>query len=434
MHPKSIEKVSKSYLCCNCGACRAICPTDAISFNKTNIGRLYAYVNDSCIDCGICQKVCPTLSNIPEKIDADLFEGHILSTYVGKATDKNIFLNSQSGGICTALLTYLFDSNKIDAALVVRMDFGSPVPEVEATIINSPEALRQTQKSCYTHVDLLSKLKVEINNYNSIAVVGVGCAIEGLTALQLIRADFREKIFCKIGLICDRTLCGTIQDVYASLVSHINPIKILWRTKYLSREDLHFRYENAPLIILNKNGKYQKFPNIYRFALKDMFTSPRCWVCPNKLNVCSDITLGDPWRIPNIDMENGESLVSSRASKGEEIMKEAVSKGYLTLEKRTADAIIKGQLVNERKKQVAAYAEAFNVLLPQVESHLLDKHQTPESKQVTDAMNTLSSFSLLENKSKNEIIQKGRKLIKRAKFSSSIPYRIASRIYRLIKR
>ena len=46
---KNIKPVSDSYLCSNCGACYAICPKEAISFEITSIGRHYATVNDKVV-------------------------------------------------------------------------------------------------------------------------------------------------------------------------------------------------------------------------------------------------------------------------------------------------------------------------------------------------------------------------------------------------
>lgn len=40
--------------CPNCGACKNVCPTNAIKFDKK------AVINkDECIQCGVCAKACP---------------------------------------------------------------------------------------------------------------------------------------------------------------------------------------------------------------------------------------------------------------------------------------------------------------------------------------------------------------------------------------
>jgi Formate hydrogenlyase subunit 6/NADH:ubiquinone oxidoreductase 23 kD subunit (chain I) len=48
--------------CISCGACEAVCPTEAISAGDAQ----YIIDADTCIDCGACEAVCPT-----EAISAD---------------------------------------------------------------------------------------------------------------------------------------------------------------------------------------------------------------------------------------------------------------------------------------------------------------------------------------------------------------------------
>jgi ferredoxin len=42
------------YLCHCCGACVAVCPTDALFLNDTRLE-----VNDACTGCERCAKICP---------------------------------------------------------------------------------------------------------------------------------------------------------------------------------------------------------------------------------------------------------------------------------------------------------------------------------------------------------------------------------------
>lgn len=435
-HPKSIEGVSESYLCCNCGACKTVCPQSAIGFKTTSIGRMYASVDEKCIDCGLCRKVCPSLEIEDEtKVYNDLM-GTIESVSVGKASDQFIYRNAQSGGICTALLKYLFDSDKIDAALVCKMEYGTPTPEVRAEIISDAKDLASCQKSCYTPVELLSILKENHKKFNSIAVVGIGCQIEGLMRLQKVNKLIDSKIFCKIGLICDRSLCATIQDVYASLTPHFQAVKIVWRCKSLLRKDLHLQYKNAPLVIEDKNGEIKQFPNDYRFVLKNMFTSPRCRVCPNKLNLFSDITLGDPWNMSDIDWENGESVVVGRTELGENLIKEAVERGYMTLSPRPSAELYEGQLLGTRKIQISNYAKAFDALKPTIKSHLLNNVVSEETNkdEIRKANAEFLEFKDRESQSKNQIVKEARHILSKTNFRKSIIYRTLSKIYRILKR
>ena len=40
----NIQDISDAYLCSSCGACKAVCPKDCISFHFTSMGRKEAQV------------------------------------------------------------------------------------------------------------------------------------------------------------------------------------------------------------------------------------------------------------------------------------------------------------------------------------------------------------------------------------------------------
>lgn len=241
-HTKSIQCVSDAYLCSACGGCRAICPRNAISFQDSPIGRRYAVVNDACTSCGLCQQVCPSLSSAtakPEKV-SDKYVGTIRNVYIGRATDNAIYSNAQSGGVCTALLVHLFESGAIDGAVVVRMDYGH-VPQVKGVLVTSPLDLAATQKSCYTPVDLLSVLD-SCRSKQSLAVVGLPCHLEAVHNLQCVFPHRFSNIAYRIGLICDRTFCGGIQDVFCRLATPLlGGAKIHWKDKSIGETRLRIR-------------------------------------------------------------------------------------------------------------------------------------------------------------------------------------------------
>lgn len=227
----NIQSVSDSYLCSACGACQAICNRGAITFQDSPVGRKYAVVGGECIDCGMCRKVCPSLDahGLSRGVD-DKFVGTILGTYIGRATNETIYANAQSGGVCTALLAHLFEDHKIDGAIVVRMDFGI-TPQIRGVLVTDPSELFKSQKSCYTPVDLLSVLD-SCRDCKSIAVVGLPCHIEAVENLQRTKPKQFGNISYRIGLICDRTMAGGINDVVCRLAgSQMGGVKVNWKDK-----------------------------------------------------------------------------------------------------------------------------------------------------------------------------------------------------------
>lgn len=391
----NIKGIADNYLCTACGACNAICPQGAIRFDWTSVGRKYAVVDDKlCTRCGLCKKVCPSIDvlNLHERYE-DRFVGVILDTYTGKSADKDIFRNAQSGGLCTAVVSYLFETGAIDAAVMCQMSAGR-VPVVQAVLITSPEQLAGCQKSCYSPVDVLSALKMA-DGKRSIAIVGLPCHIEAAT---LMNEQFRmfSKITYKLGLICDRTHCRGMQDVLSSLCGETKNKLLNWRKKDFSFNGQYYDYRNAPLVVLDEKREICRngiLSNASRFALKDLFTAPRCRVCYDKLNIHSDLVFGDPWGMSDIDWLHGESLLLVRTERGRALIEEMIAHRKIFLKKReTYDEVISGQHIDEKRKWHESYVKDFNHFFDSSSSYfpkygtasLLEETHTAEFKQFVE--------------------------------------------------
>lgn len=397
--------VSEAYMCSNCGACSAVCPTDAINFKSTNIGRMYADVDlRKCIACGLCRKVCPSLDiQCTHNRYSDKYMGKVNEVFVGRCSDEDLFINSQSGGACSAVIKHLFTNKKINAAIVCQMTFGNP-PEIKARIITDIEDILQTQKSCYTPVDMLSILK-QVSNYDKIAVVGLPCHIQGIESMMSLNRF--KNIKYRLGLICDRTLCGTIQEVFGAMGEMFPRYKIAWRHKLLFYNNLCLPYKTAPVSVSSIDGRIKVFPNTYRFLLKETFTPPRCRVCYDKLNVFADIVFGDPWRMTDVNEERGSSLVITRTEKGSDLINEMISKGELILTPRPIEQLYNGQLIDSRRKQMAIYSQVINNMPYKIDSYLYHQEESISisDKDIAYAQKKIDEFIKMEKLPKTTIIK-----------------------------
>lgn len=406
---KNIQSVSDSYLCSNCGACIAICPKNAIELHTSGIGRLYAQVNESCIDCGLCKKICPSLDelNLHTQI-SNRFIGNIENVYVGRTNNEVIFQNAQSGGVATGILSFLFDKSLIDAAILCKIEYGD-ISKGTPVIVTSQEELAQTQKSCYTPVPLLSVLG-DVKKYQSVAVVGLPCHIQGLEAILHITTKYNVKY--KIGLICDRTECCGIQYVIKDFTGFDN-FKIDWRKKYNEKTG-KYNYASAPIVAISTDGSCKELPRSYRIGLKDFFTPPRCRVCWDKLNVFSDISLGDPWRLEGINMVEGESLIISRSHIGQELIEKLVKSGDLLIKPIDTASPVKSQLIADRRQSVEKYSRAFSEIPQYIDSYLLHQHNIEIGEcSVDEEIAKLSKFLERDNMNRDEIVAQSKEEIEK---------------------
>lgn len=415
METNNITEIKNSLLCYGCGVCNVVCHFDAIKMKYDNIGRLQPDVNlEKCTDCGFCKKLCPSLDvkGIQLPKDVDPYVGNVHHVYIGKSRDERIYRNSQSGGLVTAILSYLFDTGKIDGAIVCKVDYAKEyVPK--AIVVTSTKELYDSQKSSYVPIDMVSAIK-QTSKLVSLAVVGTGCHIQGFFSLENFKKEYKDKIKYKLGLICDRTLCKTITDVIGNGVFINDEKKIIWRDKSNN-------YKNAQLIIKLSNGKARILPRWHRFVLKDPFTNPRCRLCFDKLNVHSDIVLGDPWGMSGIDWKDGMSVVLTRTETGSSIIQDMLLQGYVMLTEAPLSEVITGQHIEKRKKTVSAAIEVYEKqkwLLPSYAEYL--KKIGVSQNVIKETEEKILAFVFDSIKGKEYIIQKNCHLIRSIRIKKMI--------------
>ena len=370
-------------MCSSCGACFSVCPKKAISFGVTSLGRMYANVDSNCIDCGLCLKVCPSF--IFNGTYEDFFNLNKKNIVVGKAGNRDFHMNGQSGGAVTAILSYLFRYGKIDAALVCHTGKGVPF------IVKSEQQLMNTQKSVYTPVPMLVLLD-EIRSYKSIAVVGLPCHLSGLVNVMKYKSI---PVKYKLGLICDRSLCGAIDSGIKRYynVEKESDVVIKYRDKSAG---VQYSYSNAPISIYSSGKQIGIISSNVRQKLKQTFTAPRCLVCPDKLNISADLVFGDPWNIKLLD-KNGESLIIVNTQEGYDLLNQVVIDRDLVLSYQCSIVDLdKSQHISQRREQVEVYSRLLS--LHSSASFLLRSHNRMKIplQQYFRALFSIIRFRLLE--------------------------------------
>ena len=357
---KNIQEVVDNYMCSACGMCSYVCKHHAISFKSTNIGRLIPVVNSSCLNCGLCLKTCPSVNVTKEEERVeDCFIGNIISTFIGRASDVLLYKNAQSGGLCTAIVRFLLNSKSVDAVLVCKRIKKDGIQSL-GYIVRNEDELSLYQGSHYVNTNLLSALD-EVSENEKVAIIGLPCQIK---AVSLYSENTKQhvNVSYKIGLICDRVHCKGYQDTIVSYCKN-EVTSINWRRKDFSYNGTYYPYKNAPIVLHDVKGQTHVIPNSFRFAIKEIFTSPRCRICNDKLNINSDIVLGDPWGMNNVDWNHGDSVIIVRTTNGNAIVREAIGNKYFTLSKAAKEDLLIGQFIDERKEHFYLYQKALNALL-----------------------------------------------------------------------
>lgn len=407
----NINEIKASHLCYGCGTCNVVCGHQAITMQYDNIGRLLPMIDESkCTNCGLCYNHCPgiDLKGIQMPDTDDKYLGNIKGVYIGKATDERIYKNSQSGGLVTSTLKYLFEEGKIDAAIMCRVE-DSIEYTPKAVVITTTDELYACQKSSYVPIDIVSAMK-QTEMYKSIAVVGTGCHIQGVRALQSFNKKYKEKVKYTLGLICDRTLCKTVTDVLYGDYYKDASKRLIWRDKSLN-------YKNARILIKTKDNRTAQVPTWKRHALKDPFTNPRCRICFDKLNTGADIVFGDPWGMSNVDWKGGMSLVITRTTNGASIIKEMMHNLLADLREAPLVEVITGQHIEKRRNDVSSALTYYLKNEWLVPSYATILNQTGENRQLNSLINKFVEDS---SKTKEDIIKQNTIYLRNTAIKSSV--------------
>ncbi len=353
---KDISIIALSKLCNTCGACLGVCPCNAICFRETTGGYYLPVVDkNACKKCGLCYEVCPGVNfgdTLMCCMPEDPFAGCALETFVGKAASNQLFDNSQSGGIVSALLLYALESRRIKGAVTVTMKMGSPPRPAVRIAVNKQDILH-SQKSKYCPVPLLGFIK-DLRNYDGpVAVVGTSCQIHGLINVLDKIPGLKQKIAFTIGLVCERVLTYSALDyLLESASNNKDELRIL-----------HFRDKSSgypgDVSIVSYDKRSVIIPSKIRMQIKDYFTPVRCRLCFDKMNVFSDITVGDPHGLNCVDRKHGESMMVVRSRLGQEIVHNARADRIINIRPFDYDQVLNGQGVFKKKEEWSGYTGAW---------------------------------------------------------------------------
>ncbi len=387
---RNIRGITENALCTGCGACAGICPVEAISMKENASGFIQAIIdNTKCIQCSKCINICPSNGEIQ---DEDLI-GPCMKGYLGYAKDTKLRLQSQSGGVTTALLCYLMKHNIVDAVVITR--FNCNIKRAESFLATSIEDIEGAKGSHYTQSTIVETILK--NQDKRLAAVVLGC--QALSIKQISEKYKNIKLpVLTIGLICGGNLSGYMVDDILRQAKVKENIQI---------KEFRFRdkmYGGWPGDISVHSDRHIVLPKEKRMELKQYYQNYRCLVCANKMNQDCDIVIGDPWGIPVQDEKKGYSALITRTEKGNKILSEAENQGYITLFDEDVKKIIDGQKINEELKQRHEMSKIISVKNNWKFPYILGDDKNDFLKQkVNDSfvekMRYLRKLSLSKNKS-----------------------------------
>lgn len=335
--------ITDFHQCTNCGACRNVCPVDAISVRKDQW--FYSPVVDAekCIACGRCAEICS--ANHP--VDRH----QIRTAFAAQHRDPSVVRRSSSGGVFTALANRVLENQGVVFGASLRAETHEVV--LTSTDEVSLDDLRRSKYVESNTGDSFSSVKAALAQNRSVLFCGSPCQVSGLYAFlgrddeNLLTCDFVCGGFASHKLFEEYLLY--LEGKYGSAIRSVNfrPKTYGWREYAIQAAFQNGKEYTQPA----KLDPYMSSFLYYGYSIRES-----CLNCRFAENHCADIILSDCWRASELtklqDDNTGISLVFANTEKGERairLIQETIA--METLAPEQAGQSLKCRLFDEKYKQ-----------------------------------------------------------------------------------
>jgi len=306
------DSVTSRGLCRLCGACALICPVDVIRVSSTR-----AELVGECISCGLCSAVCPVINEPP------VFK----PKKIVLARPKVIPPRFKTCGTTTTILSQLLSRAAVDAVLVSRME-GEARPH--SYLAGTIDAVRAAGGANYFSFGHLHALKQPLKEGKRIAVVGVGCCVEGLRHVTSKSRAYSKLVKCSIGVFCsaqlDRERTLSLLEDRGISASQVDSINIKGGRAHVKRVG------GSELAV----------------GLSELDTAKRrcCAFCLDLDNFSADISVGE------MGSPDGSVILLARTGIGEEVLD--LSRDALQIQEATDEVLLKVRATISKKSNSLA--------------------------------------------------------------------------------
>lgn len=386
--------------CTGCGACAFICPQKCINMQEDNMGVIYPQIiSEKCIQCKQCQKICPILN------PADLFFPR--DVYAARSNDEQIRKTSASGGLATELYRQAYKNNYKIVGAKQNDDFS-----VSLEFAKDKKYIEYFRNSKYVFSSaygLFPQLKEILKEEQKVLVIGLPCQIAAIRKIFKDNENLRL-----VDIVCH----GTTPLKY--LLEHINFLENKYnkKAKRMSFRDPSLGTETFTLTLYDfQNVRFcnlnTKHGDSYQWGYHRGITyRENCYHCHFAQNKrTGDLSLSDYPRLglntPYPYSKENISCVLVNNLKGENLIKELIDSRAITAYRRPIEEAINGN--------------------PQL------RRPTPISQARISFLRNMYKYNWDFEKSMKSIAQKGL-LKQKVKYILNIPYRITSKLHRIIKK
>jgi coenzyme F420 hydrogenase subunit beta len=348
----AIDRVVSSGNCIGCGACTTLDP--GLTMEMGDDGFLRPVASDASppgsqrVNRDVrntFRAICPG-----KRVHLPRDEGTILhpvfgvyrSAWNGWATDDAIRRSGSSGGVLTALSSWMIASGEFSEIVGAAGNTQNPRTTVPVRITSRDEAIAASG-SRYSPV---AGGQLSIGDARS-GAVGKPCEIAARRSIGTRSGAPRDSQPVLLSFFCAGTPSQIATD---SLVQElgVNPDRL---TKLRYRGDGwpgHFVVEDDA----GNMGRLSYDKSWGRHLGRQLH--PRCKICPDGTGETADISVGDYWRAdkdgyPSFENADGQSVVIARTARGENLLRRAHAAHVISIEPLSLDLVADVQPLQVRR-------------------------------------------------------------------------------------
>ncbi len=318
-------EVVTSGLCTGCAACVVACPHDVLDYDAT--GGVYQPFHldidggrEDCTHgvkgCTMCTRACPRFRLWEPEIDTHLFgrertpaevAGVSSDILLVRATDPDVHLAGQDGGLVSALLIWALEHDVIDAALVSDLEGDGSTWKAVPGVATTREEVLAAAGSRYTYsANPLAYPQAIEAGAERIALVGMGCQASAPAMMAARKAGkIARRLSLTIGLLCSKTFDDAI-------------FPELFEAKYgIARADIAKMNIKGVFQVWTRDGKFHEIPLKEAHA----WTREGCKTCPDFAAEHADISTGgigafNDWTLAIVRTDKGRDLLNGMIADG----------------------------------------------------------------------------------------------------------------------
>jgi len=319
-------------LCIGCGACVSLDSSYESNLIYRDDGDLIANFSDNSNIPEAAWLACPgkgvdypkLFNTMYGALPNDWRLGHILGIWTGYSSNANLRSKSSSGGVTTAVLSYLLDKKYIDAAVVACQGTHETPLRTGWRLVSDSDELHLYSQSVYVGVPMLSCLnKLDVNKKYAITVTPEDCS--ALRELQCQGIEAALTIKYVLGPYTGTTLSAAALPgmfKFYNVSPKDTPLSVKWRA------GLWPGYFEANF----KSGKKIKAKKVYYNFLIPFYLSKVSLTSMDFANDFTDLSVGDAWSPKFEGKSEGHSVVVCRSSKMHLILSSMINENLLIME------------------------------------------------------------------------------------------------------